>query len=492
MQKTHIVIILSTLLLAGCGAAQNDPNPPSIDTTFDRTVDPNKNEAGDYVLDFYGLNDFHGAITTSTDGKEPGFAKLATFFREKYKENPGGTILVSSGDMWQGTADSNITKGKMMTMMMNALYFEAMAIGNHEFDWTTSLIEENAQIANFPMLGANIYEKATEKRATFAEPSILIERGNVKVGIVGTIGVGLESSIQKSYVKDYEFLNPADIVSEEADKLRASGADAVVLLDHADWRTPSYFQGKITASEKINAVFSGHSHTSYTLVQDDVPVLQTNGSGQQVMHVQLTVSEAGIVNVASYELVDSLEYITPLQDDPVILDIYDYYYNQQIKAVKDVVVGKLSLDMPKDLILNATTQAILEGVRKTNPDVEIAIYNLSGGIRVNELPKGKVTFGDVYKALPFDNEIGIFTLTGKEIKDLGSNLRKNGVKGLTIDNGTTYKVAIISYVFEGAGYDRSEADEILIKYPRDYLADLFKAKKTINPANYDRDKLNIL
>lgn len=94
MQKTQIVILLSTLLLAGCGAAQNDPNPPSIDTTFDRTVDPNKNEAGDYVLDFYGLNDFHGAITTSTNGKEPGFAKLATFFREKYKENQIGRAHV--------------------------------------------------------------------------------------------------------------------------------------------------------------------------------------------------------------------------------------------------------------------------------------------------------------------------------------------------------------------------------------------------------------
>ena len=78
---------------------------------------------------------------------------------------------------------------------MNDANFAGMAIGNHEFDWKTDYISLNRELSNFPFLAANIFEKATGELASFVETSTIITRNGVKIGLIGTVGNGLESSI---------------------------------------------------------------------------------------------------------------------------------------------------------------------------------------------------------------------------------------------------------------------------------------------------------
>ena len=104
-------------------------------------------------FDFYELSDFHGA-TTYGEGSQLGISKLASYFDDKRTENPGGSIILAGGDMWQGTADSNITRGNLVTYAMCEIGFDSMTLGNHEFDWTDTWIKNNKNRANFPFLCA--------------------------------------------------------------------------------------------------------------------------------------------------------------------------------------------------------------------------------------------------------------------------------------------------------------------------------------------------
>lgn len=495
--KKYLSVLLLSLLITSCGGGEekvsipDEVDPPSIDTTFDYTISPNLDEDGNYIIDIYGLNDFHGSITTSDDLEEPGLIKLGTYFKEKYLQNPGGTILVSTGDMWQGSADSNITKGQMLTVMMNQLNFEAMALGNHEFDWSDELIYENAKIANFPFLGANIIDKRTNERADFADGSTLVTRGDFTLGIIGTIGSELERSIMPSYVENYEFIDPLDSVNEEALKLKAAGAQAIILLDHDGWVSPSFTQREIINSGHIDAVFSGHTHTLDNQMIEAVPVVQSTGYGREIMYVQLKVAKDSGVVSAFGDVIDSKTYVSGLADDEDIKYIFDYYNEQLIAPVKDEVVGSLRKDMNEDALTNMATKSILEAAKKIDSEVVAAAHNF-GGIRVDSLPKGQITYGDIYKAVPFDNTIAVFELTGAQILSIRSGNRIILEEGLKLDNNTKYKIALISYIYE---YNRLPVELALFVmelYTRDYLADLFRSKKNINPDEYAHGNINMV
>ena len=125
---------------------QDDKNDDKCDTG---------NESVLVIIDFYVLNDLHGKFC-DTD-TQPGVDNLASYLkdRENYDDN---VILFSSGDMWQGAAESNLTEGLIITEWMNELNFVSMTLGNHEYDWGEDLIRKNKEAAEFPFLAINIYD----------------------------------------------------------------------------------------------------------------------------------------------------------------------------------------------------------------------------------------------------------------------------------------------------------------------------------------------
>lgn len=501
--KNKILLMLVTVVLASCGnnpSSELNPSSEVLPSTSE-TSSEGKNSGNsesfdgerkeDVVLDFYGLNDLHGSVTESDDGKEPGMMKLGTYFRNAYKKNPDGTVLLSSGDMWQGSADSNITRGKMVTEMMNELNFEAMALGNHEFDWTVDYIYENAELANFPMLGANIIDKRTNERADFVEASHIIERSNVKIGVIGTMGQGLTSSILASHVANYTFKNSQSYIEEESIMLREEGAEVIILLDHIGWGT------SLTSSQKyvlnhnlVDVVFGGHNHRNdeYDDI-NNIPRLQTTGNGKEIMYAQLTVTPQGKISKKDYSVIDSYTNVSGLEEDDAVKAIYDYYYENEIKAIKEEEVGRLSSYINKTQLTNLGIYAMLESARKIDEDVVVAIHN-TGGVRVNSIDGGLVTYGEIYKAFPFDNDICIFELTGSQIRKLGN--KQIGVSGLVLDSSTKYKVAVISYVYEYHRYNINDAKWVMEGFTRDCIADYFRTHGTVYPMDFDNAQVNVL
>jgi len=150
-------------------------------------------------VDFYTINDLHGKLA---DGdSHPGVDELSTYLTNA-KRTDDYMFVLSAGDMWQGSAESNLTNGKIMTEWMNAMDFTAMTLGNHEYDWGETAIRENHQIAEFPFLAINIYDRSTNKLVDYCKPSTVVSAGGLKIGIIGAMG-DCYSSISPDKVRGY-------------------------------------------------------------------------------------------------------------------------------------------------------------------------------------------------------------------------------------------------------------------------------------------------
>ncbi len=177
MKKILILIVLILITsLSGCFFADQDQPDNDTPTT----------------LDIYYLNDLHGAIEKSSG--QHGLSGISAYLNSKRLENPKGVILLGGGDMLQGSALSNYYQGRSTLQLMQVMGFDAMVTGNHEFDWGIEVVTayfNEEKFLSFPLLGANIYHRGTQDLIDGIDPYTIITRGNLKIGVIGTMGYGL-------------------------------------------------------------------------------------------------------------------------------------------------------------------------------------------------------------------------------------------------------------------------------------------------------------
>src|SRR5271157_2456622 len=136
------------------------------------------------------VNDTHGSILPYIEGTSGesqmvgGAAYLARMIQEERSKNPDGVLLLSAGDMFQGTPVSNLFKGESVADVMNYLKFDAMAIGNHEFDWGMDALRQLIASSRFPYLSANIKDERGRYLPS-VKSYIIVERKKVKIAIIG-------------------------------------------------------------------------------------------------------------------------------------------------------------------------------------------------------------------------------------------------------------------------------------------------------------------
>ncbi len=444
MRKTKsLIFILSagllTGVLAGCNlfkkkSTTKDPlvipavdvtslqiNLPALPTRNTGTI--RSDDTYEYI-DMYEFSDFHGAVHYESHSTEEyaGLPRLTTYMDGKRALNPGGTLLLSAGDMFQGSAESNLTRGYMVNYIMHYMGFDAMAVGNHEFDWNTDWLKKNAELTynghSIPFLGANI--KKDGEIPAYLKKSTVVTRGEYKIGIIGTMGSNLESSVLKSALDGCEFVPYADIVATESARLRSEeGCQAVVLLSHEDAL-------HIESTNGVDAVFGGHAHKNRNTSYSGVPAVATGNYGQSVAHISFkfdksTKQFAGIDN-AGYE--EMLGIAANLAENAEVNSIIDQYA-PEINKIKNIKLGTADAKLEIDkALINICTETMfnvaVESVKTNNPTIDTknivaSFHNAGGGIR-DDIAAGEITYGNVYKSFPFDNEIVLFTMTGSEAK----------------------------------------------------------------------------
>ena len=173
MKKRIFAAFLAFLILitASCAESGNGSETTAAECLAPSHVDTNNDSLCDFcrialtvTVDFYAINDLHGKLLDGNS--QPGTDELTSFLKSA-REGDDHAVFLSSGDMWQGTSESNLTRGKIVTDWMNSLDFVSMTLGNHEFDWGEEYIESNLELADFPFLAINIYDRATDTLADY-------------------------------------------------------------------------------------------------------------------------------------------------------------------------------------------------------------------------------------------------------------------------------------------------------------------------------------
>lgn len=399
-------------------------------------------------IDLYTVNDVHGAIDYDVQSaKQIGASRMATYFSERGQENKDGTIFLSSGDMWQGSADSNMTRGQAVNEWMNMVGFESMALGNHEFDWTPNAIEGNAKEANFPYLCINLRDPNGNQPSWVSSSKTILRQG-VKIGIIGAIGK-LESSIEKNCLSGYSFASNYDsLIREEAKRLRfEEGCSLVFLSIHdSDFSTSN--------CHNIDAVLEGHTHQGYNRIDSyGIPHVQCYGNGSMIQHLKF---KKGADGVYEFDSMDSFDYQSaPSLQTNEPFEEMNAYFSAQIESVKMRVVGTTENALSKDEIGLIGAQALYRYARKTYPnDDVVAAFINTYGVR-QTIGAGDVTFGQIYSVFPFDNTNNLCTITGYQLRKsfLSSSYYYSYYDDQdllnSLETNKRYHVMTLSYVSDG-------------------------------------------
>ena len=375
-------------------------------------------QAQQIQLDVLTINDFHGAL--AAEDKRPGAAVLMTAIEQERAGNPQGTLLLAAGDMLQGSVDSNLLYGRPVVEMMNAMQVDAMALGNHEFDWGLHVLQERAKEAHFPFLCGNVVDKQTAMPLGFVKPYIILERQGVKIAVIGAV---TQETLYKSHpnaVYGLDFQEPAARINFWAEDARKHGASIIIALTHL----ASYMDkdGKITGEAAdvaerlngVNVIISAHSHERVAGFVKGIAVVQAEAYGRELGKVHLNFdSKTKTVQMLSASATDLVAH--PVPPEPRMQELVRRQ-EEPIMALKEQTVGNSLYPLEHSRnVFSPLGQWVADAMR-SSVQADIAFLN-GGGVRLG-LPAGKISLGQVYAALPFDNTLYTVQLSGKQIRKI--------------------------------------------------------------------------
>ena len=221
---------------------------------------------------------------------EGGFVRRATFLDQFRKEHKN-VLLFDCGDISQGTPYYNMFQGEVEVKLMNEMGYEAMTIGNHEFDFGMDNMARLFKMAKFPVVCANYNLDATPLK-DIVKPYVILEKYGLKIGVFG-LGAKPEGLIQANKCEGVIYENPIEVSNEIAALLKKKGCDVIVCLSHLGIQMDERLVAK---TRNIDVILGGHSHTfmkgpkpSLNMDGKEVPVMHSGKSGVRVGRLNLTL-----------------------------------------------------------------------------------------------------------------------------------------------------------------------------------------------------------
>lgn len=363
------------------------------------------------------INDFHGALAPA--GKNVGAVKLVDALKTEKAKNPEGTIIVSAGDNYQGSAMSNLMYGEPVTAAFKEMGLELSAVGNHEFDWGVDRISKWAEDGGFAFVCTNIYDKRTNQPVDWAEPFAIIEKEGVKVGFIGLATPETAYKTLKANVVNYEFRDPVEVITEWLPKVKDAGADIVIALTHLGSFQDK--EGNITgeatdlcAVDGVDAVISAHTHQRVSGMVNGKPLVQAYKQGRSFAKLTFVFNEDNKLVSAEPFLDNLYDRADTLKDDANMLVVYEKY-EDELNPVLGKVLGKTTIDLDHDRYAGPSLLGEWAcEIMRDKAGVQIAMTN-GGGLRV-PVPAGEITAGILYEVMPFDNTLYTMKLSGADIK----------------------------------------------------------------------------
>ena len=468
----RLLTALAALMLVSCSHAHGPSRPDT--QRYDEIV-------------VVGTNDFHGYLRPA-EGKvgdstviQGGAAWFAGYVDALSKHYGDRLVMLDAGDMYQGTIDSNPFFGKSVEEYYNLLPYRALALGNHEFDYgvghaeprkeasvdkkekdTLAVLKQRMRESAHPFVQANIYDRRSGQlwREKNLFPSVLVDAGGYKVGIIGLTTTNTPGTTLPENVASLEFRDFAAPALAESQRLRAQGADLVLITTHeGDGTKPGDPIERLLGAlppGTIDGVVAGHTHTEAHLLVHGVPVIESRTRGTGFGRIDFFLDKQ------TRKLVPALTQVHPMQNIcgtwfhaedscdakaareaiaagraqladylPLRAPTYEGEpihpsaaveatlapYLAQSDAKRHEVLGMARADFTRyPTGENQVGTLILDSFHDRFGQAKVIVMN-GGGIR-RMLTKGPITYGDLYEVSPFDNVAVLVRMTGRQLKEL--------------------------------------------------------------------------
>ena len=518
--------LLVTGLVCGAGITilsgrdQSTPSsPPGTGTTV--------------TLSIVGTTDLHGAIfPTNGAGGLPLLAGFVNNLRAKRAADGGAVLLLDAGDAFLDGMESNLSEGAIVVDAYNAMGYTAAAIGNHEFDFgpvdapgarqtsgdVRGALKARAAQAHYPFLAANLIDVATDRPVEWpnVRPSVVVDAAGVRVGIIGVMTIDALSATAPMNVQGLRVAPLAPTIGAEASRLRAAGAEMIVVTAHAGgfcsrFDQPTDLSSCDPSSEifalarslphgLVDLITAGHTHNAIAHQVDGVAIVQARPRGTafaradvvfdrhtrrvvrtdvfaprhvcarqdpETLSCDATAASASSVPVSRYEgrivvpdarvsdaMAPALGRVRELQATPI-----GVFIETPLRRTAD----------PESPLANLLADTLREAL-----SADIAIHSTWRGGLLADVPAGHLTFGRLYAAFPFDNRVSRVALSGDELRRvLAEEIKRRrprgslAIAGAVVKTGCTGERLVVE-LFRPNGR-RVDPDERLVVVGMDSL-----------------------
>lgn len=438
-----------------------------------------QNYEGWDTIKVFETTDVHGYITDVSSYVEETFqyrlayiAKIINDARasEEYKE----VLLLDSGDIYQGTPHSNLTFGAAIRAAFDKMRYDAVSLGNHEFDWDVQAYAADGTgtmapyeigsfkgDSNIPVLMYNLYNTGTKNRASFVQDYTVVEKAGYKVAILGYAD-DYRADIMAEKIAPYEIDGSLENLSKKAAEVKkATNADVLVILAHSSPKEIA----EAMDPEVVDLVAGGHTHTiSFGTADSGIVYIQGNyqarGYAEAEIKINPETKDVAVVN-PNYTEVYNRDTVEKLYDkngtnsdlDPEIVAISkaawdavkDDMYEVLCTVDQDVLKTPISENTTTSVAGNWLTGLMLDATAELNT---IAAFTNSGGIRTS-LVKAEgantrdITVADIYTIAPFSNKLYTFSITGQQLAQHLENALQGSYENSNF--GDQFSGIVVSY-----------------------------------------------
>jgi 5'-nucleotidase len=424
----------------------------------------------DFQLTILHINDLHSRLEpinksdSTCSAKEAeanecfgGIARIKSAIAGKRQQLAGANLLVlDAGDQFQGSLYYSTFKSGPVAEFMNGIGFDAMAIGNHEFDDGPAELDKLIGAVKFPIISGNTIAAKGSLLDGKYKGYVIKEIGGQKVAIVSVLAT--DTAETSSPGKDITFEDEISYLQKAVKEIEAAGVDKIVALTHVGYLKDQEIAAKV---DGIDVIVGGHSHTYLSSTDDKAagpyPTLVKNPSGVEVPIVTAYAYSKYLGDLTV--TFDDNGVVTAATGAPQLLDASvtpDEGYAARVKEL-----GK-PLEEIKAKVVGATTAAV-DGDRTSCRAVECSMGNLvadaalarvagqgvtlsianGGGLRAS-IDAGDVSMGEVLTVLPFQNTLATFQIDGSGIKEA----LENGVSQVDEGAGRFPQVSGLKYTFD--------------------------------------------
>jgi len=447
----------------------------------------------DYTLNILHLNDFHSRIEPinkydSTCSAEEaaenacfgGVARVKAKIDELRKQitDAGGNVIVlDAGDQSQGSLMYTTYKGVAEAEFMAEIGFDAMAVGNHEFDNGPDGLATFLDKVKFPILSGNIDVSQNPVLKDRVKKTAVLEVGGEKIGIVSALATDTPET--SSPGDTVIFSDDIDGLKAGVAELEAAGVNKIIALTHVGYKRDLEIAAQVPG---VDIVVGGHSHTYLSANDPDrhgpyptwvdqpgggmVPVVQAYAYSKYLGHAELTFDDAGNLIYAGGNTLALDSSVTP--DAGLEAKVKELAGPIEEVRAKVVSESTADIDGSRDTCRagecqmgNLVTEAMLDRVK--DQGVTVAITN-GGGLRAS-IDTGPVTMGEVLTVLPFQNTLATFTATGAMLVAA----LENGASQIEEGAGRFSQVAGLKYTFDPAAPAGSRISDVMVAEGDSYV-----------------------